>query len=343
MQSWRQLSESDRRRRWWWAVGGVVLFVVLGLVLIPGLARYERDAAPTASTAWPDRAAQSLETGTDPSRSERALGFDPEPPEVSPELPSFDCMIAPNKVVEIGSAITGLIEAIPVERSDHVEAGQVIAQLESSVEQAAIRVARARAEREVELETGQVKLELSEKRRARAFDLFERESVSLDTRDELETEAELAALELERARQDRHLASLQLEQVSAALERRTIRSPVSGFVVERLMDPGEVVDEETILRIAEVDPLRVEVILPSRAFGHVRPGDRAEIIPEPPLDAVRTAEVLIVDPVIDGASGTFGARLLLPNPDHALPAGLRCQVRFVEAPRLATHDLDETG
>jgi HlyD family secretion protein len=40
--------------------------------------------------------------------------------------------------------------------------------------------------------------------------------------------------------------------------------------------------------------------------------------------------VAIVDPLIDGPSGTFGARLLLPNPDHDLPAGLRCQVRFLD-------------
>jgi multidrug efflux pump subunit AcrA (membrane-fusion protein) len=89
------------------------------------------------------------------------------------------------------------------------------------------------------------------------------------------------------------------------------------------------VDEETMLRIAQVDPLRVEVILPSQLFGRVRPGDLAEIVPEPPLDQARRAEVSIVDPLIDGPSGTFGARLLLPNPDRDLPAGLRCQVRFL--------------
>jgi multidrug efflux pump subunit AcrA (membrane-fusion protein) len=49
-----------------------------------------------------------------------------------------------------------------------------------------------------------------------------------------------------------------------------------------------------------------------------------------PLGQARNAEVAIVDPLIDGPSGTFGARLLLPNPDHDLPAGLRCQVRFLD-------------
>ena len=54
------------------------------------------------------------------------------------------------------------------------------------------------------------------------------------------------------------------------------------------------------------------------------------MIPEAPLDEPRPAEVAIADPVIDGASGTFGVRLLLPNADLEIPSGLRCEVRFLE-------------
>jgi multidrug efflux pump subunit AcrA (membrane-fusion protein) len=95
------------------------------------------------------------------------------------------------------------------------------------------------------------------------------------------------------------------------------------------MSPGEVLDEETVITIAQVDPLRVDVILPSYLFGSVRPGDSVEVVPEPPLDEPRIAEVDIVDRVLDGASGTFGVQLVLPNPDHDLPGGLRCMARLV--------------
>jgi len=40
------------------------------------------------------------------------------------------------------------------------------------------------------------------------------------------------------------------------------------------------------------------------------------------------ARVTVVDRVIDAASGTFGVRLALPNPDLKLPAGLKCRVKF---------------
>ncbi len=40
------------------------------------------------------------------------------------------------------------------------------------------------------------------------------------------------------------------------------------------------------------------------------------------------ARVAIVDGVMDAASGTFGVRLILQNPDYCVPAGLKCQVDF---------------
>ena len=328
MMSWGPAHE--QRKRWLMAIGGVLVFAVVGLMLAPGFARRERDTPPEPALlgAAPEHTARGAAEGGAGSRH-RAGPATPQVSHASTGFHDFDCMIGPNVVIEIGSPVTGLIEAILVDRSDYVEAGQVLARLESTVEQAAARVAQARAQRTVEVESRQVSLDLGEKRRARAVELFEAESVSLDVREEVETKANLAALELELAKENHRLAALQAEQARATLERRTIRSPISGFVIERLMEPGEVVDEQTILRVAQTDPLRAEVILPSQLFGRVHPGDPAEIIPEAPLDQALRAEVAIADRVIDGASGTFGVRLLLPNPDHALPAGLRCRVSFL--------------
>jgi RND family efflux transporter MFP subunit len=315
-----------RNAGWWTALAGAVAFVAIGLTLVPGLVRHEA-AAPEPRTPEPPLR-EALATGIPPAPLEDPLAATSRAARPAAESRAFDCMIGPSEVIDIGSSITGVIDRILVERSEYVEAGEVLAQLEASVERAAVRVARARAERTVDIDSSAASYDLGEKRRSRALELFDSKALSLDQRQEVEAEATLAALELERAREDHRLASLQLEQAAAALERRTIRSPVAGFVVERMMAPGEVVDEQTILRIAQVHPLRIEAILPSDWFGRVRPGDQAEIVPETPLDQPRAAQVALVDPVIDGASGTFGVHLLLPNSDHELPAGLRCKLRF---------------
>ena len=51
---------------------------------------------------------------------------------------------------------------------------------------------------------------------------------------------------------------------------------------------------------------------------------------KPPAEFGTRDYLATVDRVVDGTSGTFGVRLELPNPDYAVPSGLRCQVRFLQ-------------
>ena len=84
------------------------------------------------------------------------------------------------------------------------------------------------------------------------------------------------------------------------------------------------------MRIAQIDPLRVEVIVPVAFLGKLSKGMSATVKPEAPLGGAYTAKVVIVDRVVDAASGTLGVRLELANPDYAIAGGLRCSVRFNE-------------
>ena len=67
---------------------------------------------------------------------------------------------------------------------------------------------------------------------------------------------------------------------------------------------------------------------PPRHVGRLRPGMKAEVQAEPPLSGRYQATVLVVDRVVDSASGTFGVRLELPNPKGEVPAGVKCRVSF---------------
>jgi hypothetical protein len=103
-------------------------------------------------------------------------------------------------------------------------------------------------------------------------------------------------------------------------------------VVHDYLSPGESVKDKPILRLAEIDPLRVEVFVPVASFGAIAPGQTATIRPEAPGEGDFTATVSIVDRVADAASGTFRVRLTLPNKDYRLPSGLKCRVAFSAAP-----------
>jgi multidrug efflux pump subunit AcrA (membrane-fusion protein) len=82
------------------------------------------------------------------------------------------------------------------------------------------------------------------------------------------------------------------------------------------------------LRLVQINPLNVEVVLPVSEYGAVKPGARALVMPEAPIGGEYRATVTIVDKVVDAASGTFGVRLELPNRNRSIPPGIKCKVRF---------------
>jgi RND family efflux transporter MFP subunit len=244
------------------------------------------------------------------------------------EPSELDCLIRPRSRIEVASPVEGVIESVEVGRGDLVEVGQVLARLESSVEQAAVAAAQARVEMSAQLRRGQVRAEFAQRSLDRSAELQRRAAISLREFDEAETESRLAEVEIQEAREANRLAKLELRRARAVLARRTIRSPVEGVVVERILSPGEYADPPQVLEIAEIDPLHVEVFAPLSMLGTIEKGQTGQVFPEGPAGGPHEATVTVVDRVVDAASGTFGVRLELPNPDHRIPAGLKCRVRF---------------
>lgn len=244
----------------------------------------------------------------------------------------FDCMIEARQSIEIRSPVEGLIERVLVQRGDLVTRGQVLAIIESSVERAALEVAKTRAAMDGEIKVAEARAELNAKKMERAQELHAQKFVSDNARDEAVAEYRLAAEDLRRTRENQRLAQVEATRAAAALELRTIRSPFTGVVVEVLLKPGELAATATVknpvMKLAEVDPLYVEVVLPSKLFGSIHRGQRAVVVPEAPVQGTYPSTVKVVDRVIDAASGTFGVRLELANRNGKVPAGMRCKVRF---------------
>lgn len=248
---------------------------------------------------------------------------------VSASGSEFDCLIEPKAVVKVGSPVPGLLKTVTVERGDWVKAGQVLGTLLSDVEEATENLAATRASSRAAVLSARAQVEYEERRRARNEDLYRQKAISAQDMEKVDTELALRRLELQAAEEEQRIAALELARVRALLAIRTIRSPVDGVVMERTLSPGEfVVDEGRIATIARVDPLNVEVFLPAALYGSVTVGNEVQVQTEPDLGGPRSARVVVVDRVMDAASGTFGVRLDLPNPHAELPAGLRCKVTF---------------
>lgn len=244
---------------------------------------------------------------------------------------AYPCVIEARQKIKVSASVTGVIEKVFVDRGDRVKAGDPLVELESSVERAQVDLAEGRARNGEAVHLAEAKVEATRKILDR-FDKLRRingTSVTAAKFEEVELDARLAEINLRDARSTFELSGIEAERARAQLRQRRIVSPVDGVVVERLMAPGEYRNEQSqILTLVAVDPLHVEVFLPVALYARVKAGSTAVVMPAAPIGGEHEAKVKVVDSVIDAPSGTFGVRLELPNPAMAIPAGLRCTVRF---------------
>lgn len=247
----------------------------------------------------------------------------------NPDGTELNCRIEPHITVNVSSAVEGLVSEVSVDKNDRVKQGDVLARLEAGLEMATAELRRVQAELESDVDAQQLAFDFSKRALERVTNLYEKKAASFAELDRTKTEYALAAQQLQQANDRKRQATLEHNRALADLQRRTILSPIDGVVVDRFKQPGEHIDYEPVLKLAQLDPLRVEVFAPASLYGLITKGMKAAVTPELPIGKrTYTAEVVLVDQVIDAPSNTFGIRLSFPNPDYQLPSGLKCTVRF---------------
>lgn len=212
------------------------------------------------------------------------------------------CLIEPFQVSELGSASAGVLASILVQRGDLVKKGQVVAELNTSVDEATLGLRRAEAaylSRVVDRNT----------------DLFKRQLLPAGDYDEMTS----------RSRQ----AQLQVALQQAILAERSIKSPFDGVVAERLAGPGDRINDNKIVKLAQINPLLVKVVVPESLYGQIKADAEAQVtVNQAITDKPLQAKVWRIDRVMDAASGTFTVLLRLPNEGNVIPSGIRCSVKF---------------
>jgi RND family efflux transporter MFP subunit len=236
------------------------------------------------------------------------------------------CLIEPDRTAEVGSPVVGVIDQMLVERGDVVHEGQPIAVLKADVQRAALQVARSKALSEADIQAARASSEFAQQRLERAEDLFNKKFIPQQTLDQARTEADVARQKLAQVQEQQRIWAKELQLAEAQLSERTLHSPINGVVAERYVSAGERIEQQAVVRIVKVDPLRVELIVPAAAYGKIKTDGTMAVSPELANVGPMNAKVVLVDKIIDAASNTFRVRLQLPNPDSTLPAGLRCQV-----------------
>jgi len=239
----------------------------------------------------------------------------------------LDCLIKPEMYIDVSSPSEGVLASVAVKKGDNVKRGQILAKLESSIEQAKVDIARHEAMMDNKILAQTIRLEYALRKEARVEGLKDN-ALSEQEYDDARTEVLLAKTELRQTMLDQQHNEFNLALVNAELELKTITSPVNGIVVERYLMPGESTINQAILQLAKIDPLLIEVVAPYKLFGLIELGMSVDILPELPINSQYQATVSVIDRIIDAASGSFSIRLALPNPDNTLIGGTKCIARF---------------
>jgi RND family efflux transporter MFP subunit len=242
------------------------------------------------------------------------------------------CLIEPFQRVELRSVVEARILAMHVDRGSEVRKGQVLVDLDSAHERAALEGARYRSVMEGEIKGADGRVEAAKEKLARRELMVKERFLAPQDRDDTRSELQVAEANRTQALDNRRLAQIEQTRLAELVEQRRLRSPINGVVTERLQQVGEIAQAgetaRAVLRLAQIHPLRVEVVLPVSLYGKVARGAKVMVEAEAPVSGRYEATVQVVDKVVDSASGTFGVRLELPNPGGNIPAGIKCRVAF---------------
>jgi len=217
-------------------------------------------------------------------------------------LDAADGVLLPFKEVTVSSAVSGILAEVNVKEGDSVAAEALLARLIDRVEtKEAERFAKVLEQKEFAAQGTQ--------------NLF---------KDKVVSEGE--AIE---KRLDRDVAKLQHQVALELLERRKIRSPITGVVVEKKKETGEAVNEnEAVFRIIDISRVYLQVFVDAQIALTLKKGQAVSVTFPEYHDLQGQGTIDFIDPRIDGASGLVRIKVLIDNADRKLIAGMRGTVNF---------------
>lgn len=222
--------------------------------------------------------------------------------------------IRPRLQVDIRSSQGGDLIALPFDVGDRVEAGQILARIDDAPELAAIVEAQASAE------TQQATLAQARRDFAR-FEALGQFATKRDVE-----QRRLAVLEGERELNRRQAAVVRASELR---DRRVLRAPFAGVILERPVDPGQTVGLESVIyRLADLSNPEISIEVDEIYAAEIRRGMEATVA-MPGQAGPFTARVLHVEPRVDPATGSRAVRLGLIGTASNAASGLTVTVNLL--------------
>jgi multidrug efflux system membrane fusion protein len=229
-----------------------------------------------------------------------------------------------DRKVTVRAETHGRIEELLVDKGDRVERGEVLAQLAEEDRPARLQQARA---------------------------LLEQRRIELEAARRLNEKGYRAETQLAGARAAYREAQAAVEQARVALDNTTIFAPFDGIVGATMVEVGDFMSAGSeLLRLIDLDPIKVVADINERTVGHVDRG--ASATAQPVTGGAVDGQISYIASEADGATRTFRIEMEAANPDAAVRDGVTARItlplrqrraHFVSPSILTLNDAGEVG
>ncbi|MBL9135899.1 MAG: efflux RND transporter periplasmic adaptor subunit [Verrucomicrobiales bacterium] len=232
--------------------------------------------------------------------------------------------------IELSPRFMGQVRWIGVKKGDPVTNGQVVVLLDDSEYLAQKREIEGR------LDAAKVQVERTRIELSRVQQLAE-------ARIETQRALDLARLDLASAEAEIKSLEGQLRRIDTWIDWTVIRSPINGVVLEKLVDPNELVTPQSfggtrgpstaLISVGDPKDLQVEIDLNEADLSKVSLGQKCRVSPEAYLDRTYEGVVAEIAPEASRQKGTLQIKVQILNPDRFLTPELSAKVDFLAADR----------
>ena len=240
-------------------------------------------------------------------------------------------IIEPVTTVDVKSKASGEILSLPVDTGDQVEAGALLANIDPRVLDNSLQQAQAN------LEVAKARLTNSSSQLERIDKLYQKDSLS-------KSDWEQAALDYAQANSEVVRSEIQVENATIALDDTNVGAPITGTVIERFVEQGQVISSPMgdvgggtlLLRMADLSTVQVRMLVDEIDIGKVRPGVNATVNVAAFASRPFRGEVVKVEPqaVAQQNVTMFPVLIDLDNSEGLLKPGMNAEVELLVARRV---------
>ncbi|HEY6167532.1 MAG TPA: efflux RND transporter periplasmic adaptor subunit [Verrucomicrobiae bacterium] len=229
--------------------------------------------------------------------------------------------------IELSPRFLGVVKWIGVKKGDAVTNGQVVVLLDDAEYRARLAEIEGRL---ASAKVGVVKAELD----------FKRAKELVSTKVEMQKTEDDARLQLEAMKAQVNEVQGAIQLIKTYLDWCIIRSPIDGVVLEKLVDPNELVVPQSfggtrgpstaLISVADLKDLQVEIELNEADLSKVSLNQKCRISPEAYLDKSYEGYVAEIAPEANRQKGTLQIKVQIKDPDKFLTPELSAKVDFLK-------------